>query len=45
MSLSYELRVLELDSQTQLLERVQLLTQFASSFVVIKGDAGAGKTC
>lgn len=44
MSLSYELRVLELDSQTQLLERVQLLTQFASSFVVIKGESGAGKT-
>ncbi|GMQ47821.1 SPOR domain-containing protein [Vibrio sp. 10N] len=44
MSLCYELRVLELDSQTQLLERVQLLTQFASNFVVIKGEAGAGKT-
>lgn len=44
MSLSYELRVLELDSQTQLLERMQLLTQFASNFVVVKGEAGAGKT-
>ncbi|MGR5350477.1 AAA family ATPase [Vibrio mediterranei] len=44
MSLSYELRVLELDSQTQLLERVQLLTQFAANFVVVRGESGSGKT-
>lgn len=44
MSLSYEMRVLELDSQTNLLNRVQLLTQFASNVVVVKGERGAGKT-
>ncbi|CAH0524552.1 AAA family ATPase [Vibrio hippocampi] len=44
MSLSYEMRVLELDSQTNLLNRMQLLTQFASNMVVVKGEQGAGKT-
>ncbi|MGV2989217.1 SPOR domain-containing protein [Vibrio sp. E150_011] len=44
MSLSYEMRVMELDSQTHLLERLQLLTQFSSNFVAVKGEAGMGKT-
>ena len=44
MSLSYEMRVMELDSQTHLLERLQLLTQFSSNFVSIIGEAGIGKT-
>ncbi|MEH0689814.1 AAA family ATPase [Vibrio cholerae] len=37
-------RVLELDSQTELLERLQLLTNFGSNLVTIGGESGAGKT-
>lgn len=44
MSLSHELRVLELDSQTQVLERLRLLTEFGSNLVNVSGVAGAGKS-
>lgn len=44
MSLSHELRILELDSQTELLERLRLLTEFGSNFVNVTGAAGAGKS-
>lgn len=36
--------VLELDSQTELLERLQLLTNFGSNLIVINGDDGYGKS-
>ncbi|MCF7484037.1 AAA family ATPase [Vibrio sp. J1-1] len=35
---------LELDSQTELLERLRLLTHFGSNLIVINGDAGFGKS-
>ncbi|MBR9789040.1 MAG: AAA family ATPase [Vibrionaceae bacterium] len=35
---------LELDSQTELLERLKLLTNFGSNLIVINGDAGFGKS-
>lgn len=41
MSLAHEL---ELDSQTELLERLQLLTRFGSNFVNVFGGLGAGKS-
>ncbi len=41
MSLAH---VLELDSQTELLERLQLLTRFGSSLVNVCGSQGAGKS-
>lgn len=36
--------VLELDSQSELLERLQLLAHFSSNLVTISGEKGAGKT-
>ncbi len=36
--------VLELDSQTELLERLRLLTNFGSNLIAINGGDGAGKT-
>lgn len=44
MSLAHDPRVLELDSQIELLERLQLLTNFGSNLVTIAGAKGAGKT-
>ncbi|MBD1558409.1 AAA family ATPase [Vibrio sp. S9_S30] len=44
MSLAHEMRVLELETQTELLDRVQLLTRFGSNLINITGDAGSGKT-
>ncbi|MCG3725212.1 AAA family ATPase [Vibrio cincinnatiensis] len=41
MSLAHEL---ELDSQVELLERLQLLTRFGSNFVNVFGGLGAGKS-
>ncbi|MDV6254113.1 SPOR domain-containing protein [Vibrio sp. EA2] len=35
---------LELDSQTEFLERLRLLTNFGSNLIVINGDAGFGKS-
>ncbi|WP_319553231.1 AAA family ATPase [Vibrio sp.] len=35
---------LELDSQTELLERLRLLTHFGSNLIVINGDIGFGKS-
>ncbi|MCJ2378792.1 AAA family ATPase [Vibrio sp. ZSDZ34] len=42
--MEYNQRVLELESQTELLERIQLLTRFSSNLVIVNGEAGAGKT-
>ncbi|OIQ25403.1 AAA family ATPase [uncultured Vibrio sp.] len=44
MSLTHESRVLELESQTELLERLQLLTNFGSNLVTVGGNVGAGKS-
>ncbi|MCG9632192.1 AAA family ATPase [Vibrio sp. Isolate30] len=44
MSLAHELRVLELESQVELLERLQLLTNFGSNLVTVAGQPGSGKT-
>ncbi|WP_406732514.1 AAA family ATPase [Vibrio scophthalmi] len=44
MSFTHQSRVLELDSQIELLERLQLLTHFNSNFVCVSGVSGAGKT-
>ncbi|ROV62365.1 NACHT domain-containing protein [Vibrio ponticus] len=44
MSVTHQARVLELDSQIELLERLQLLTHFTSNFVTVSGASGAGKT-
>ncbi|MBW3697355.1 cell division protein DamX [Vibrio sp. T187] len=44
MSLAHELRVLELESQIELLERLQLLTNFGSNLVTVGGKAGSGKS-
>ncbi|WP_114767323.1 SPOR domain-containing protein [Vibrio rhodolitus] len=44
MSVTHQSRVLELDSQIELLERLQLLTHFTSNFITVSGAAGAGKT-
>ncbi len=42
--MEYNQRVLELASQTELLERIQLLTRFSSNLVTVNGEAGSGKT-
>lgn len=44
MSLAHELRVLELPSQVDLLDRLQLLTRFSSGLITVSGHSGAGKT-
>lgn len=44
MSMAHDSHVLQLDSQVELLERLQLLTNFGSNLVTIAGDNGAGKT-
>ncbi|HAS62521.1 MAG TPA: cell division protein DamX [Vibrio sp.] len=44
MSLTHQSRVLELDTQIELLERLQLLTHFTSNFITVSGAPGAGKT-
>jgi DamX protein len=44
MSFAHEMRVLELESQTELLERLRLLTRFGSNLINLTGPAGAGKT-
>ncbi|PMH46286.1 hypothetical protein BCU68_02600 [Vibrio sp. 10N.286.49.B3] len=44
MSLNYGPRELELGTQNELLERLQLLTQFNSNFITIHGQQGAGKS-
>ncbi|WP_114786003.1 SPOR domain-containing protein [Vibrio tetraodonis] len=44
MSLTHESRVLELDTQVELLERMQLLTNFGSNLVTVGGAPGAGKS-
>ncbi|KHT44295.1 SPOR domain-containing protein [Vibrio sinaloensis] len=44
MNMAHDSHVLELDSQVELLERLQLLTNFGSNLVTIAGDNGAGKT-
>ena len=44
MSSAHDPRVLELESQVELLERLRLLTNFGSNLVTIGGAAGAGKT-
>ncbi|UPQ88186.1 SPOR domain-containing protein [Vibrio sinaloensis] len=44
MSLAHDPRVLELDSQVELLERLRLLTNFGSNLVTVGGANGAGKT-
>lgn len=44
MSLAHELRVLELESQVELLERLRLLTNFGSNLVTVAGQPGSGKT-
>lgn len=44
MSLAHEMRVLEIETQTELLDRVQLLTRFGSNLINITGNSGSGKT-
>ncbi|WP_192889508.1 SPOR domain-containing protein [Vibrio bathopelagicus] len=44
MSLAHELRVLELESQVELLERLQLLTNFGSNLVTVAGKTGSGRS-
>ncbi|CAH6915857.1 Cell division protein DamX [Vibrio chagasii] len=44
MSLAHELRVLELESQVELLERLQLLTNFGSNLVTVVGKPGSGRS-
>ncbi|MGF1910191.1 AAA family ATPase [Vibrio kasasachensis] len=44
MSLTHQSRVLELDTQIELLERLQLLTHFTSNFITVSGAPGSGKT-
>ncbi|MEF1288764.1 SPOR domain-containing protein [Vibrio sp. M260118] len=44
MSLVHAPHMLELESQTELLERLQLLTNFGSNLVNLGGETGAGKT-
>ena len=44
MSLAHELRVLELESQVELLERLQLLTNFGSNLVTVAGKPGSGRS-
>ncbi len=40
----YNMVALDLDSQIQLLSRIQFLTRFSSNLVQITGDSGSGKT-
>ncbi len=44
MKVTPQPRVLELDTQTDLLERLRLLTNYGSNFVTVGGAYGAGKT-
>lgn len=44
MTMAHEMAVLELESQTELLSRIQFLTRFGSNLVHISGPAGSGKT-
>lgn len=44
MSFAHEMRVLELESQTELLERLRLLTRFGSNLINLCGPVGSGKT-
>lgn len=44
MSSANSLRVLELESQSEVLERLQLLANFGSSLITVTGTPGAGKT-
>jgi len=44
MSFAHEMRVLELPSQVELLDRLQLLTRYGSNLINISGAKGAGKT-
>ncbi|MGF1744152.1 SPOR domain-containing protein [Vibrio minamisatsumaniensis] len=44
MSLAHELRVLKLESQVELLERLQLLTNFGSNLVTVAGKPGSGRS-
>ena len=44
MSLAHEIRVLELESQVELLERLQLLTNFGSNLVTVAGKPGSGRS-
>ncbi|MCE0493967.1 AAA family ATPase [Vibrio salinus] len=44
MSSANSLRVLELESQGEVLERLQLLSNFGSSLITVTGSPGAGKT-
>ena len=44
MSLAHELRVLDIGSQVELLDRLRLLTRFGSNLINVSGPKGAGKT-
>ncbi len=44
MSFEHEMRVLEMTSQVELLDRLQLLTRFGSNLINISGAKGSGKT-
>lgn len=44
MSVAHGMRVLDLQSQIDVLERLRLLTNFGSSLLMVTGDVGAGKT-
>nr|WP_241819070.1 AAA family ATPase [Enterovibrio norvegicus] len=44
MTGSHDMIALDLDSQIQLLSRIQFLTRFSSNLVQITGEPGAGKT-
>ncbi|GLO59687.1 cell division protein DamX [Vibrio sp. MACH09] len=44
MSLAHELRVLDLESQIDLLDRLRLLTRFGSNLTNISGNKGSGKS-
>ena len=44
MSLAHELRVLDIGSQVELLDRLRLLTRFGSNLINVSGAKGAGKT-
>lgn len=44
MGYTHQSRVLELKTQIELLERLQLLTHFNSNFVHVSGAVGSGKT-
>ncbi|WP_052541655.1 ATP-binding protein [Candidatus Photodesmus katoptron] len=44
MSMEHYSHVLELDSQTKLLERLQLLVSLSSNLVTVSGELGSGKS-